>query len=227
MRCVLRAVSRTSCLRVRISARRSWIGVGGTKLPRMRPCANRSAIQVASFTSVLRPGTFLMCAAFARTSWNFSSRMCQTGFQYTPVASIATCVHASVSSHADNSSRPVVVVSNVRTSSVSLLSSTMRAHATTVRWCTSRPAQRLYINSTGHSFAAAAWDPRGAKSSKRAPGPCRPWQQFGVRVGSRVRLAIGLVAPWKTPTSMPPQPQDATPYRPFPAWRVRNGWGAS
>jgi transposase len=35
----------------------------GTRRARMRSSANKSAIQVASFTSVLRPGTFLMCAA--------------------------------------------------------------------------------------------------------------------------------------------------------------------
>ena len=89
-RCVCRTISRLSCLRVRVRSRRSWIGCGGTKLARIRPCASRSAIQVASFTSLLRPGTPLMCAAFASTSSKRPSRMCQTGFQYTPVASIAT-----------------------------------------------------------------------------------------------------------------------------------------
>ena len=52
--------SRTSCLRVRVRSRSSWIATGGTKLARIRPCASRSAIHVASLTSVLRPGTLRM-----------------------------------------------------------------------------------------------------------------------------------------------------------------------
>ena len=51
---------------------------GGMKLARISPCASRSASHVASFTSLLRPGTFFTCAALARTSANRSSRMCQT-----------------------------------------------------------------------------------------------------------------------------------------------------
>jgi hypothetical protein len=36
------------------------------KLGRTKPCANNSAIHWASLTSVLRPGTALMCAALAQ-----------------------------------------------------------------------------------------------------------------------------------------------------------------
>jgi hypothetical protein len=43
-------------------------GAGGTKLPRMRPWARQSAIQVASLTSLLRPGTVRTCRAWARTN---------------------------------------------------------------------------------------------------------------------------------------------------------------
>jgi hypothetical protein len=51
----------------------SWVCVSGTKLARIRPCANRS---------VLRPGTFLTCAAFANANTNSpSSKICHTGFQ--------------------------------------------------------------------------------------------------------------------------------------------------
>ena len=39
----------------------------------MRPCASRSAIHAASFTSLLRPGTLRICAAFANVSVNVSS----------------------------------------------------------------------------------------------------------------------------------------------------------
>jgi hypothetical protein len=42
--------------------------------------------------------------------------MCQTGFQDTPVASMATIVHRAASSHAASSSNPRVVVGNRRTS---------------------------------------------------------------------------------------------------------------
>jgi hypothetical protein len=40
---------------------------------------------------------------------------CQTGFQYTPVASAATCVQPLASSHSANSISRAVVVSNLRT----------------------------------------------------------------------------------------------------------------
>src|SRR5881397_1040444 len=41
------------------------MGLGGTKLERSSPWQSKSAIHSASFTSVLRPGTFLMCCALA------------------------------------------------------------------------------------------------------------------------------------------------------------------
>ena len=82
MRWTWLACSRTNCLRVRSSARISCVGRSGTKLARIRPCASRSASQIASATSVLRPGTFFTCAALARISVKSpSDRMCQTGFQ--------------------------------------------------------------------------------------------------------------------------------------------------
>ena len=36
-RCVCRPISRTSCFRVRVRSRSSWMGRGGTKLPRIKP----------------------------------------------------------------------------------------------------------------------------------------------------------------------------------------------
>jgi hypothetical protein len=39
MRRVCRAISPTSCLRVRARSRSAWIGAGGTKLPRIKPWA--------------------------------------------------------------------------------------------------------------------------------------------------------------------------------------------
>src|SRR4051794_8569396 len=60
--------SRMNGLRVRVRSRSACTSAGGTKLGRIRPCARRSASQVASFTSVLRPGTALTWAALARAS---------------------------------------------------------------------------------------------------------------------------------------------------------------
>jgi hypothetical protein len=89
---------------------------GGTKLERIRPCASRSAIHIASLTSVLRPGTLRMCAALASTSSNSASSTCHTGFQYTPVASIATCVQPCSASQSASLSGSAVVVPKLRTS---------------------------------------------------------------------------------------------------------------
>jgi hypothetical protein len=76
------AFSRLSCLRVRRSVRISWFGPSGTKLGRIRPSANKSEIQSESLTSLLRPGTFLICMAFTSTSSKTpSDKMCQTGLQ--------------------------------------------------------------------------------------------------------------------------------------------------
>src|SRR5271167_4150102 len=59
-----------------------FLGLGGTKLPRIRPWAIRSASQVASLTSVLCPRTFLTCPAFASTNAKSPSlKTCQTGLQ--------------------------------------------------------------------------------------------------------------------------------------------------
>src|SRR5215471_14968376 len=69
-------------LLARNSERNSWISRSGTKLALISPQLTKSAIHVASFMSVLRPGTFLMCAALATISSNLPSlRMFHTGFQ--------------------------------------------------------------------------------------------------------------------------------------------------
>ncbi len=143
MRCTCCTISRVTCFLVRVRSRNSWIAGGGTKLARIRPCANKSASQVASFTSLLRPGTFFTCAAFARISAKRSSRTYQIGFQYTPVASIATCVHPARSSQSASSNNPRVVVGKRRTSRSTFLLLISRRQATTSALCTSRPAHRL------------------------------------------------------------------------------------
>src|SRR6266702_3561908 len=67
---------------VRASARSSCTFSSGMKLPLISPQANRSAIHIASFMSVLRPGTFLICAALATISSKAPSpRIRNTGIQ--------------------------------------------------------------------------------------------------------------------------------------------------
>src|SRR5262249_61646134 len=78
-------------------------------------CGTWPSSHIASFTSLLRPGTFFTCVAFARMSAKRLSRTCQTGFQYTPVASIATCVHPALSSHSASANNSCVVVGKPRT----------------------------------------------------------------------------------------------------------------
>src|SRR4029453_17116406 len=73
-----------------------------------------------------------------------------TGFQNTPVDSMATWVTPNSPSHLPRSSRSPVIVPNVRTSFVTCpASSRIRTHATTVFLCTSNPAHRLKITSIG------------------------------------------------------------------------------
>ena len=61
------------------------------------------------------PSTFLMCCAFTRiTSWQTPSSMLNTGFQYTPVLSIATCRQPTLANHSARSFKAGVVVANVR-----------------------------------------------------------------------------------------------------------------
>ena len=90
----------------------------------------------------MRPGTLRMCAALASTSSNSSSSTCQTGFQYTPVASIATCVQPCSASQSASASNSVVVLPKLRTSWC-MGGETQRTQATMVSLCTSSPAQRV------------------------------------------------------------------------------------
>src|SRR3982751_6619895 len=115
MRWTWLAFSRVSCLRARVRSRRACSGIAGTKLGRMRPWASRSASHVASFTSVLRPGTALTWWALASTSSKSPAKTAQTGFQYTPVASIAMHVTPWPVSHSESRSSSVVVVPKVST----------------------------------------------------------------------------------------------------------------
>jgi hypothetical protein len=90
----------------------------------------------------LRPGTWRRCVAFTNTNSKSVARTCHTGFQYTPVDSIATCVHADAVSQSAKASKPFVGVANVCTWVSAGPAAANRTHATTVSLCTSSPAQR-------------------------------------------------------------------------------------
>src|SRR5215204_4636807 len=64
MRCFSRVRSAVSAARYRVRSRKRRIGRGGTKLARTSPCSTNRAIHGESDTSLLRPGTLCMCAAF-------------------------------------------------------------------------------------------------------------------------------------------------------------------
>ena len=90
---------------------RSWrIGFGGTKLAANSPASSSRHSHSASPTSVLRPGTCLTWRALTNKHSNSSSSTYQTGFQNTPVASIATCVTRRCASQSRNANKPGTVV---------------------------------------------------------------------------------------------------------------------
>lgn len=75
-----------------------------------------------------------------------TSSTLKTGFQYTPVASIATAVTPAMASQAASCSRSAVIVPNCRTSSTAspVTGSERSTQATTVFVCTSNPAQQAW-----------------------------------------------------------------------------------
>jgi hypothetical protein len=70
---ISRARSPISCTRYRVSIRSRRIS-GGTNDGRSNPCSSNCAIHSASRTSLLRPGTAFMCAAFNSHTSMTSSR---------------------------------------------------------------------------------------------------------------------------------------------------------
>src|SRR4029078_12770368 len=145
-------------------------------------------------------------------SANRPSRMCQTGFQYTPVASIATCVHPALSSHSASANNPCVVVGKRRTSRSTFRLLIRRTQATTSALCTSRPAHLLcnVFIATSLIKARPAWSPFSLNSSYRVPGCIHPfgqiairWPQLSVLKGPPVKLIHGLARTKTTPTSAP------------------------
>jgi len=73
-RTISRARSPISCTRYRVSIRSRRIAGGGTNDGRSSPCSSNCAIHSASRTSLLRPGTAFICAAFNSHTSMTSSR---------------------------------------------------------------------------------------------------------------------------------------------------------
>src|SRR5262245_6238392 len=131
-----------------------------------------------------------MWRALTRMIVNRLSRILNTGFQYTPVLSIATCVHPTQLSQSPSCSNSSVIVAKVRISLRPLLI----RHATTILACTSKPQQHSYTTSIASSFRP--W--RESRVCQRVCSACSPrgWQQERVpENGSRIRLRDGLRAP--------------------------------
>jgi hypothetical protein len=148
-----RVRSCVTAVRNRVTSRGSRTAGGGMKLGRTRPCSMSWAIHTESATSVLRPGTLCMCCALSsqHSTPNSGSSIANTGFQYTPVASIPTNVTAcSPTSQSAIRVSPAMVVANVRVSPrrVPRRLPGTRTVATTLSRCTSSPAQRSTRTST-------------------------------------------------------------------------------
>lgn len=137
----------TSVLQYRVKSRTSRISRGGTKLPCSKPHSSNCAI-APSLASVLRPGTFLICAAFTSSTSNPSSSTQYTGFQYSPVDSIATCVTCHCSSQSRSARRSPVLVPNVARVAYRFRPSPgTRTQALIVSRCTSKPHTRSRMTS--------------------------------------------------------------------------------
>ena len=123
-------------------------GAGRSCRGSSRAPANRAS-HVASFTSLLRPGTFRMCWALASVELESGPRAhARPASSTPPVASIATWVHPCAR-------QPVRQFQQARASSstpcdvrsVTVWPTTRRAQATTCRAWTSNPAHRGYRTS--------------------------------------------------------------------------------
>jgi len=125
----------------RVRSRNAWIGPGGTRLARIRPCASKSAIQVASLTS--------LCAQVRygyEPGWRREGRVHPPGCatpassrRRSPPSQRACSPLVAASRRAPKVS--AVVVPQRRTSCRTRPRSCTRKHPTRAYW-TSNPAQR-------------------------------------------------------------------------------------
>src|SRR5262247_2109846 len=162
------------------------------------------ASQRASALSVFRPGTFLTWAALTKNTVKVSSRRLETGFQYSPVLSMATWVMLASVSQSAKLSRSRVMVPNVLSSIIPSASrpvgsGIMRQAVILFLW-TSKPAHR--VNTTSISHLHALMGLAGYPEQKRLPCvlhfPGGSWQQFVVPAGIQVQFCHRLGAPIRT-----------------------------
>ena len=104
-----------------------------------------------SLKSVFLPGIALRCCGFTSIGSNSPSKF-HTGFQYTPVASMATLVTCHSRSQVTSSRNSPVVVPNRRLCFSLWPSALMLMQATTVAFCTSIPQHCGDTTSMGLSF---------------------------------------------------------------------------
>src|SRR5262245_6605818 len=148
------------------------------KLALTKPCRKRSANHSQSRTSVLRPGTALICRALTNTTCSCPSKILNTGFQSTPVLSIATWLQPASLSQSSKANKSAVMVEKVRISFFPALSK----QATTVLACTSIPQP--------HSYPTCITPPSSSWRENRAPervcSSCSPDQRQHWGVPQRV-----------------------------------------
>jgi hypothetical protein len=172
----------------------------------------RSAIHVASLTSLLRPGTLRTCAAFAKTSWKRSSSTCQDSNKR-PLLSMATCVTPDTR----HFQKPARRCRNGRTSWLGLPRAASRTQATTSSVETSTPSiehlhRPLLMWRTRRDALADETYPtccsgytRSCDQAQRLP------QQSRALEGPPAKLGNGLACTKAEPTSVPIAPH--SPYQ--------------
>ena len=181
-------ISRTSCSRVRVRSRSSWMGVGGTKLLRISPCASRSASQIASFVSLRDPAHCERVGALAKTSAKPSSSRCHTGFQS------RACSRGRPASRRGRAVRSWSSRSDVPLDA----SAERRSGHRPLRCPCGRRAPRTGDRGLPGSSFVGLWrreELSSAKSTSRARESRDSWPKFGVLAGLWVQLLNGLVAP--------------------------------
>ena len=139
--------------------------------------------------------------------------MCHTGFQYTPVASIATCVQPISVSHADSSSRPAVVVRTLPVLGRDRADSRLpnaRGHLPRVRIQPGASGMQNFHPSPPDRKGAGV-ESAGTKSTGRAHRTSRP-RNTGCSRDSRSQLRRALSTSAE-PTSVPAS--GPTPYPRF------------
>src|SRR5215470_15728629 len=174
------------------------------KLACNRPKRISWAHQRASAWSGFRPGTFLTWAALTKNTVKGSSSRLETGFQYSPVLSMATWVMLASVSQAAQLSRARVIVPNVLSSMIPSASrpvgaGIMRQAVIRCLW-TSKPAHRVNTTSILHLHAPKGL--AGYPERERLPGvlhfPGGSWRQCVVPAGIQVQFCHRLGAPIRT-----------------------------